>query len=119
MLFTIFKNARAKNKLFFNSFHALSNPNQIAPELKNSVPSPEEIDKLPSPRVVKSHLPFYLLHPELLYTSKVVYVARNPKDVMVSYYFHHKLIKWPGFTGNMEEFVEYFMQDEGTINYLF
>ena len=31
----------------------------------------EEFDKMPSPRILKSHLPFYLLHPELLETSKV------------------------------------------------
>lgn len=44
---------------------------------------------------------------------QVVYVARNPKDVIVSYYFHHKLIKSHGYTGNMEEFAKYFMNDEG------
>lgn len=30
-----------------------------------------ELSSLPSPRIFKSHLPFYLLHPELLETSKV------------------------------------------------
>ena len=30
------------------------------------------VDKMPSPRVIKSHLPFYLLHPNLLETSKVI-----------------------------------------------
>jgi hypothetical protein len=29
------------------------------------------VDKMPSPRILKSHLPFYLLHPELLDTAKV------------------------------------------------
>ncbi len=40
-------------------------------------------------------------------------MARNPKDVIVSYYFHHKLIKLHGFTGTMDEFAEFFMDDEG------
>jgi hypothetical protein len=31
----------------------------------------ESFDKMPSPRIFKSHLPFYLLHPELLDTCKV------------------------------------------------
>ncbi len=40
-------------------------------------------------------------------------MARNPKDVIVSYYFHHKLIKLHGFTGTLEEFAQFFMDDEG------
>lgn len=40
-------------------------------------------------------------------------MARNPKDVIVSYYFHHKLIKSHGYTGTLEELAEYFMNDEG------
>lgn len=31
----------------------------------------DDLEKMPSPRIMKSHLPFYLLHPELLSTSKV------------------------------------------------
>ena len=31
----------------------------------------EKINKMPSPRVIKSHMPFYLLHPDLLDTCKV------------------------------------------------
>ena len=31
-----------------------------------------KVSRLPSPRVIKSHLPFYLLHPQLLDTSKVL-----------------------------------------------
>lgn len=51
-------------------------------------------------------------------------MARNPKDVMVSYYFHHKLFKAYGFRGDLETFVQYFMDDEGfpfieiNLNYL-
>ena len=44
---------------------------------------------------------------------KNVYLARNPKDVIVSYYFHHKLIKLHGFSGTLEEFAQFFMDDEG------
>lgn len=29
------------------------------------------VDKMPSPRVIKTHLPFNLLHPKVLDTSKV------------------------------------------------
>jgi hypothetical protein len=94
----------------------------------------DQIEKMPSPRIIRPHLPFYLLHPKLLDTSKVasiicnqsitcslhnfisfqvVFVARNPKDVIVSYYFHHKLIKGQGFEGDIESFAQYFMDNEG------
>jgi len=36
-------------------------------------------------RFIKSHLPLCLLPPSLLTTAKVIYVARNPKDQMVSF----------------------------------
>lgn len=32
-----------------------------------------EIDRMESPRVIKSHLPFYLMNPTLLDTSKVCF----------------------------------------------
>ena len=45
-------------------------------------------DNLPTdkPRVIKSHLTFEMLPPNLLDTCKVVYVCRNPKDTIVSFY---------------------------------
>lgn len=39
-------------------------------------------------------------------------MARNPKDVIVSYFHHHKLIKFHDFTGDIAGFAEYFMKDE-------
>lgn len=92
----------------------------------------DNYSQLPSPRVLRSHLPFYLLPPSLLDTSKVnkvvshssrslyesfmrskvVYVARNPKDVIVSTYYHFKLLKLHDFTGDIEQFADYFMKDE-------
>ena len=41
---------------------------ELSPEMSQLLDS---YDKMPSPRMFKSHLPFYLLHPELLDTSKV------------------------------------------------
>ena len=105
----------------------------------------EQIDQMAGPRIIKSHLPLYLLNPEVLSTSKVriltprsqtaaalsllynnlllfyysrekiVYVARNPKDVIVSYYHYHRLLEFHHYTGNLEAFAEYFMTDRGTI----
>ena len=41
-------------------------------------------------RVIKTHLPLEFLPPSLLEKGKVVYVARNIKDAVVSY-FHHNV----------------------------
>ena len=43
-----------------------------ASELQKFIPTLEQIEARPSPRVIKSHLPLYLLHPKLLDTSKVI-----------------------------------------------
>ena len=64
------------------------------------------------PRFVKSHMPFSMLPPKLLDTCKVVYVARNPKDALVSYYHHHKLIKILDFDGTFEEFFDLFLENK-------
>lgn len=63
-------------------------------------------------RFIKSHIPLSLLPPSLLDTAKVVYVARNPKDVLVSYYHHHKLLKNHDFVGDLPQFAKWFIQDK-------
>lgn len=68
------------------------------------------IDELPSPRFIKSHLPFNLL-PRQIKTGekrpKIIYVARNPKDTCISYYYHCKLLE--GYRGDFNEFCKLFM----------
>ena len=64
------------------------------------------------PRFIKSHLPLSMLPPNLLTKAKVVYVARNPKDCMVSYYHHHKLISGHGYVGDLPNFARRFMKNE-------
>ncbi|XP_060810784.1 sulfotransferase 1C4-like [Amyelois transitella] len=76
-----------------------------------SVPMMEVVAKLPSPRFIKTHLPFSMLPPSLLDTVKVVYVARDPRDVAVSYYHHSKLFKLKNFQGDFPEFWQIFLKD--------
>lgn len=45
-----------------------------------------------------------------------MYVARNPKDVIVSYYYFHKMMDFTKFTGDLDTFAEYFMEDKGSQN---
>ncbi|KAF0303386.1 Sulfotransferase 1C2A [Amphibalanus amphitrite] len=67
-------------------------------------------------RFVKSHLPLSMNNPRLLDVCKVVYVARNPKDVCVSYYNHNRLMATHGFTGNLELFMQHFMDGNIKLN---
>jgi len=59
-------------------------------------------------RVLKTHLPFSLLPKNLLDVCKVVYVTRNPKDVVCSFLHHHRILKGYGYVGSDDQFVEYF-----------
>ncbi|KAG0723682.1 Sulfotransferase 1A1 [Chionoecetes opilio] len=42
----------------------------------------------------------------------VVYVARNPKDMVVSYHHHSRIINVHGFDGTLDDFVQYFVDDD-------
>ncbi|CAA9998126.1 unnamed protein product [Nesidiocoris tenuis] len=74
-------------------------------------PGAELLGRVASPRHVKTHLPFSLLPPKLLDTCKVFYVARNPKDVVVSYYHHNRHVKLHDYTGDFETYWNYFKND--------
>nr|CAH0104486.1 unnamed protein product [Daphnia galeata] len=82
------------------------------PEIMDNLVTIEKIEEMTSPRVIKSHLPFYLLPPKLLDTAKVIYVARNPKDAIVSFFYFHKLVKMCHYTGEMDDFVDYFINNK-------
>jgi hypothetical protein len=63
-------------------------------------------------RFIKTHLPFKLLPPSVMeQRAKVVYIARHPRDVVVSYFHLNKLYRPLGFVNDFESFCEYFMND--------
>ncbi|XP_025227244.1 sulfotransferase 1A3 [Theropithecus gelada] len=73
----------------------------------------EMLKDTPAPRLIKSHLPLALLPQTLLDQKvKVVYVARNPKDVAVSYYHFHRMEKTHPEPGTWDSFLEKFMAGE-------
>ncbi|XP_043241911.1 luciferin sulfotransferase-like isoform X2 [Amphibalanus amphitrite] len=63
-------------------------------------------------RFVKSHLPMSLNPPDLLKKAKVIYVARNPKDMVVSYFNHLKALKLQGFDSDFATLFEHFINGQ-------
>jgi len=57
-------------------------------------------DILPPPRILHSHAVYTELFP------KVIYIMRDGRDVMVSYYYHHK--KFANFKGTFYEYLQSF-----------
>ncbi|XP_039388576.1 sulfotransferase 1C4 isoform X2 [Mauremys reevesii] len=70
----------------------------------------ELAEAMPSPRTLKTHLPVQLVPPSFWEQEcKVIYVARNAKDNLVSYYHFHRMNKNMPEPGTWEEFLEKFM----------
>ncbi|NP_001090347.1 sulfotransferase family 5A, member 1 L homeolog [Xenopus laevis] len=68
------------------------------------------------PRIITTHLPSDVLAPALQKSkAKVIYVARNPKDVAVSYYYFHKMARFLPNPQPFPEFLEKFL--EGKVYY--
>lgn len=87
-----------------------SEPNSKPPKSKVSKPV---IDLLPSPRLMVSHLPYHVIPKgkDDSTACKYIYIARNPRDVAVSYY--HFILpfysqKTPQLT--LEIFFKFFLQ---------
>ncbi|XP_046400820.1 luciferin sulfotransferase-like [Ischnura elegans] len=79
----------------------------IPPLLKDSV---SYVENMESPRFIKCHLPWELLPKQIKTVKpKIIYVARNPKDLCLSYY--HQLVRQGLFKGNFEEMAELFLED--------
>ncbi|KAK9397408.1 sulfotransferase 1C2-like [Crotalus adamanteus] len=70
----------------------------------------EMAEAMPSPRTLKSHLPVQLLPPSFWEQNcKVIYVARNVKDTIVSYFHFHRMNQALPEPGNWDQFVENFL----------
>ncbi|XP_058038583.1 sulfotransferase 1C2-like [Ahaetulla prasina] len=71
---------------------------------------------MPSPRTLKSHLPVQLLSTSFWKQNcKIIYVARNPKDCAVSYFYFHRMLKVFEDPGKWEDFLENFIA--GKVSY--
>jgi sulfotransferase len=70
----------------------------------------DSFEKLPRPRVIKTHLPIQLLPDDYWKKNpKTIYISRDVKDVVVSNYEMCKNLR--NYKNSIEEFVEDFMND--------
>ncbi|KAG9463108.1 hypothetical protein GDO78_022423 [Eleutherodactylus coqui] len=76
----------------------------------------EQLNEMKPPRFIKSHLPVHLL-PESFWEKncKIIYVARNPKDTLVSYYHFYRMAVVHPDPGTFDEFLHQFIK--GTVSY--
>lgn len=65
------------------------------------------LETLPLRRLFTSHLPYPLMPPIDNTTAKIIYVARNPKDVAISTYFHNQ--SKGGYEGPWDEHFQLFL----------
>jgi methylamine dehydrogenase accessory protein MauD len=79
----------------------------VCPWFERSLKDGTAYDALPSPRVFKSHLPYRKIPKG---PCKYIYVARDGKDVAVSYYHFQKTHM--GYQGTLDEFFESFLKGE-------
>ncbi|XP_060229628.1 amine sulfotransferase-like isoform X2 [Meriones unguiculatus] len=66
--------------------------------------------KMPSPRIFTSHLPYYLVPKGLKSKkAKILYIYRNPKDVLISYFYFSNWLLTMESTDIIEHFLEKFL----------
>ncbi|MEG4207176.1 sulfotransferase domain-containing protein [Microcoleus sp. Pol7_A1] len=69
----------------------------------------KKLEAYPSPRYIYTHLPYSLMPDDRENNLKYIYLARNPKDVAVSYFYFMQALKLYSFEGTWDIFLEYFM----------
>ncbi|KAL1788043.1 sulfotransferase 1A1 [Sigmodon hispidus] len=75
----------------------------------------EVLENMPAPRLFKTHLPMSLVPQGLLDQKvKVIFIARNAKDVAVYYHFYNMAKLHPD-PGTWDNFLENFM--DGKVSY--
>lgn len=109
--FCVFMHDKTKQIFIDEHSNSVDNQNMIR---TISVPGYEFIPNIEGKRFIKTHLPFSLMPPSVMNErAKIIYVARNPKDVIVSYYHLSRLYRTTGYVNDFDQFWEYFENDLG------
>lgn len=74
------------------------------------------LEDRPSPRLITSHFQRRML-PKTFdkAKAKVIYMVRNPKDALVSYFYYHNIASFLDNPGSFDEFIDKFL--EGKVCY--
>lgn len=76
------------------------------------IPSYKVIADMKGRRFMNAHLPIKLLPPSFAEKQvKTIYVARHPKDVVVSYFYHNQLVRFLDKSKSFSEYFDFFMRD--------
>ncbi|KAI4501682.1 hypothetical protein M0802_003017 [Mischocyttarus mexicanus] len=96
-----------------NEFIEMNKGDLAKQELCRSIAKPgyEFCEEICSRRFIKTHFPFSLLPNVLESGCKIIYTARNPKDVSFSWYHLNRDIKTQGYIGSFEQFWNYFQNN--------
>ena len=80
------------------------------PYLENGYyPGIKDIEKRKGRRLIKTHLPSHILPPSAVENkTKIIYIYRNPKDVIVSYYHFARMLKYMDYRGTVLKFTRSF-----------
>lgn len=74
---------------------------------------------IPPPRVFNTHLQPQFLPKTVLSQNKIIFLVRNPKDVVVSYYKHTFGLYHKEYNGTFPSFFEMFMEKNRKWNLFF
>ncbi|GAB6024009.1 hypothetical protein CHUAL_008735 [Chamberlinius hualienensis] len=70
------------------------------------------IEEAEDPRLIKTHLPYDFLPNSFLENkTKIIYITRNPKDTIVSWYHFLQMVGYCGYNGTFEKFVDLFCNE--------
>lgn len=103
-----------------NVLHILKTKKKLDVHIYDSIPfliipqfgkkSPSELEDIPAPRMLKTHLPWDLVPKND--KCKYIYCYRNPKDVFVSLYHHTTGSDTFGYHGTIPEFWDLYLKGE-------
>ena len=80
--------------------------------MEHVYPGLNEIEnRLGNRRFIKTHLPIELL-PSEISKAKVLFIHRNPKDVLVSYYYFARMLSYVHYVGSLVDFAWLMMHNK-------